>query len=148
MKLATKVVAKNILEERGVKIIKVTKHFQQQHQHKQILQCHRCGNVGHTSNNSRTPWKKISEKKEKTKDKDKKPPEKDNPLESAHYVVAHCNLGIEEVFSTSFSSWNDTWLLDIGATCHMTFRKDFFETFSDQISGVVYFAGKSQLKPS
>lgn len=30
----------------------------------------------------------------------------------------------------------------------MTFRKDFFETFSDQIYGVFYFADNSQLKPS
>ena len=30
----------------------------------------------------------------------------------------------------------------------MTFRKDFFETFSDQIDGVVHLADKSQLKPS
>jgi transposase InsO family protein len=30
----------------------------------------------------------------------------------------------------------------------MTFRKYFFETFNDQIDGVVYFADKSQLKPS
>ncbi|XP_059063603.1 uncharacterized protein LOC131856201 [Cryptomeria japonica] len=37
---------------------------------------------------------------------------------------------------------------DTGATCHMTFRKDFFETFNDQVDGVVYFADRSQLKPS
>ena len=30
----------------------------------------------------------------------------------------------------------------------MTFRKHFFETFSDQIDGVVNLADKSQLKPS
>jgi hypothetical protein len=62
-----------------------------------------------------------------------------------YYVVAHCNLGIEEVFSTSFSSWHDTWLLDTGAICHMTIRKEFFET-SDQINGLVYFADKSTFR--
>ena len=30
----------------------------------------------------------------------------------------------------------------------MTFRKDFFETFSDQIDEVVHLVDKSQLKPS
>ena len=30
----------------------------------------------------------------------------------------------------------------------MTFRRDCFETFSDHIDGIVYFANKSQLKPS
>ena len=30
----------------------------------------------------------------------------------------------------------------------MTFKKDFFETFSDQIDRVVHLADKSQLKPS
>ena len=61
-------------------------------------------------------------------------------------MVAHCNLEIEEDFGPFFS-WNDIWLLDTGATCHVTFRKDFFETFSDQIDGVVHLVDKSQLKP-
>ena len=30
----------------------------------------------------------------------------------------------------------------------MTFRRDLFETFGDQVNGVVYFADKSQIKPS
>ena len=30
----------------------------------------------------------------------------------------------------------------------MTFRKDFFGTFSDQIDGVLHLVDKSQLKPS
>jgi hypothetical protein len=47
-----------------------------------------------------------------------------------------------------FSSWHDSWILDTGATCHMTFRRDLFEKFSDNIDGVVYFADKSQIKPS
>lgn len=96
--------------------------------------------MGHSASLCRTPWEKIRDKKEL-------PPDKGNPPESAHYVVAHCNLGIEEIFSTSFSSWNDIWLLDTGATCHTTFRKDFFETFNDKVDGVVYFANRSQLKP-
>ena len=29
----------------------------------------------------------------------------------------------------------------------MTFKGDFFETFSDDIDGVIYFADKSQIKP-
>lgn len=29
----------------------------------------------------------------------------------------------------------------------MTFKRDFFETFSDDIDGVIYFADKSQIKP-
>ena len=102
--------------------------------------CYRCGKTGHTTSYCRTCWDKIVNKKEQLQNKG-------NPPESENYVVAHCNLGIEEAFSTSFS-WNDIWLLDTGATCHMTFRKDFFETFSDQIDGVVHLADKSQLKTS
>jgi hypothetical protein len=30
----------------------------------------------------------------------------------------------------------------------MTFRRDFFETFSNHIDGIIYFSNKSQLKPS
>ena len=29
----------------------------------------------------------------------------------------------------------------------MTFRKEFFETFSDQVDGIVHLEDKSQLKP-
>ena len=44
-----------------------------------------------------------------------------NPPDSAHCIVAHCNLGINEI--TSLSSYKDYWSLDTGATSHMTFRK-------------------------
>ena len=98
-------------------------------------QCYRCGKTGHTTSYFRTSWDKIVNKKEQVQDKG-------NPPKSAHYVVAHCNLGIEEALSTLFS-WNDIWLLDTEATCHMTFRRDFFENFSDQIDGVVHLAVKT-----
>ena len=39
-------------------------------------------------------------------------------------------------------------MLDSGATCHMTFRKDFFEELTENFDGAVYFADKSKLKPS
>ena len=70
---------------------------QQQHQNKdkQSIQCYRCGKMGHNANFCRTPWENICDKKEKNQYKDKKPSEKGNPLESAHYVVVHCNLCIE-----------------------------------------------------
>jgi hypothetical protein len=48
---------------------------------------------------------------------------------------------------TSLSSYKDCWLLDIGATSHMTFRKDCFEELNETIDGIVYFADKSSLKP-
>ena len=107
-------------------------------------QCYRCGKIGHTASYCRTSWDKNFNKKEQVQHKGN---DKGNPPESAHYVVVDCNLGIEEAFSTSFS-WNDIWLWDTRATCHMAFRKDFFETFSDQIDGVVHLADKNQLKPS
>ena len=48
---------------------------------------------------------------------------------------------------TSLSSYKDCWLLDTGATSHMTFRKDCFEELNETINGIVYFADKSSLKP-
>lgn len=94
------------------------------------------------------PWDRIkqerNEGKGKTIDKGK-----GKALESAHYVVAHCNIGVtEDLFNASFASWKDDWLLNSRATCHMTFRRDFFEEFTDNVDGVVYFVDKSKLKPS
>ena len=115
---------------------------------KSNLHCTRCNRDGHDASKCRTPWNKIeqhrNQDKGKTNDKDKgKAPE------SAHYVLAHCNNGVtEDLFDVSFTSWRDDWLLDSGATCHMTFRKDFFEEFTDKVDGAVYFADKSKLKPS
>jgi hypothetical protein len=37
-------------------------------------------------------------------------------------------------------------LLDTGATCHLTFQRDFFEEMNDNLEGVVYFAYRSNLK--
>jgi hypothetical protein len=54
----------------------------------------------------------------------------------------------EDLFNTSFASWRDAWLLDTSATCHMTFQRDFFADFNDNVDGIVYFADKSSLKPS
>ena len=51
------------------------------------------------------------------------------------------------MFNTSFASWRDTWLLDTGATCHMTFGKEFFEELNDNVHGSAYFVDKSSLKP-
>ena len=48
---------------------------------------------------------------------------------------------------TSLSSYTDCWLLDTGATSHMTFRKDCFEELNETINGIVYFADNSSLKP-
>ena len=94
------------------------------------------------------PWERIeqeiNEAKGKTHDKDKVKEPK-----STHYVLAHCNNGVtEDLFDVSFNLWRDDWLLDSGATCHMTFRKYFFEEFPDKVDGEVYFTNKSKLKPS
>ena len=47
---------------------------------------------------------------------------------------------------TSLSSYKDCWLLDTGATSHMTFIKDCFEELNEKIDGIVYFADKSSIK--
>ena len=65
-------------------------------------QCYRCGKTSHTASYCRTSWDKIVNKKEQVQDKGN---DKGNPLESTHYVVAHCNIGIDEVSSN-------------GGTCH------------------------------
>ena len=73
--------------------------------------------------------------------------EKGKATEFAHYIVTHCNIGENELFNILFAFYKDAWLLDIGATCHMTFQRDFFEYFSDNVDGIVYFLDKSSIKP-
>ena len=68
---------------------------------------------------------------------------KGRALESAHYIVAHCNIGVTEyLFNTSFSSWKYSWLLEIGTTFDMTFQRDFFEYFNDNVEIKFYFVDK------
>ena len=112
------------------------------------IHCTWCNRDGHDSSTCKLPWKiivqDINEAKGKNHDK-----RKGKALESTHYVVAHCNIGvIEDLFNASLASWKDVWLLDLGATCHMNFQRDFFEEFSDNVYGAVQFENKSKLKTS
>ena len=49
------------------------------------------------------------------------------------------------MFKTSFDSWRDAWLLDIGATCCMTFLRDLFEDLNDNVHGAIYFVDRASL---
>ena len=86
------------------------------------------------------PWDKIEQERNQPKDKTKDK-EKGKAPESTHYVLAHYNIGVnEDLFNASLASWKNDWLLDSGATCHMTHRKYFFEEFTDNVDGAIYFA--------
>ena len=75
----------------------------------------------------------------------RKKDDQDASKSSDSCIVAHCNLGINEM--TSLSSYKDCWLLDTVATSHMTFRKYCFEELNETIDGIVYIADKSSIKP-
>ena len=63
--------------------------------------------------------------------------------------MAHCNIGVnEDFFNASLASWKNDWSLDSRETFHMNFRRDYFEEFTNNVDGVVYFVDKSKLKPS
>ena len=67
----------------------------------------------HTAINWRTPWEKINEKREKLSQKrEKTPPYIEKPSEFAHDIVVDCNFNINYIFSTTFFSWKDSWILD------------------------------------
>ena len=86
----------------------------------------RCNRDWHDASTCKLPWDRIGQEinQEKGKNHEK---DKGKAHESTHYVVAHCNIGvIEDLFNASLTSWRNDWLLDSGATCHMTFRKDSF----------------------
>eukprot|EP00253_Pinus_taeda_P008830 PITA_08830 len=109
----------------------------------------RCKRDGlHDASTCKFPWDRIEQERNQPKGKtnDK---EKGKELEFTHYVVAHYNIGVnEDLFNASLASWKNDWFLDSRETCHMTFRRYFFEEFIDNVDGVVYFADKSKLKPS
>ena len=75
---------------------------------------------------SGTPSKTDNQKKDDNKNQDAS-----KYSNSTHCIVAHCNLGINDM--TSLSSYIDCWLLDTGATSHMNFRKDCFEELNETI---------------
>ena len=82
------------------------------------LQCKRYGKTGHTSDQCWASWDSIKDKPNQKKD------DQDASKFSDSCIVAHCNLGFNEM--TSLSSYKDCWLLDTGATSHMNFRKRLF----------------------
>eukprot|EP00253_Pinus_taeda_P023217 PITA_23217 len=59
-----------------------------------------------------------------------------------------CKLPWEKIEQERNEAKGKTHDKEKGATCHMTFRRDFFEELTDNVDGVVYFADKSKLKPS
>eukprot|EP00253_Pinus_taeda_P014298 PITA_14298 len=105
------------------------------------LHCIRCKRNGsHDASTCKLPWDKIEQQRNQQKGKTDDTYKGKAP-ESAHYVVAQFNIGVnEDLFNASLASWKNDWLLDSGATCHMTHRKDFFEDFIDNVYGAVYFA--------
>ena len=83
------------------------------------------------------PWDKIEQKRNQEKGKAHER-DKGKAHESAHYVVAHCNNGVtRDLFDVSFTSQRNYWLLYLGETCHTTFRKYFFEEFTEKFNRAV-----------
>jgi hypothetical protein len=61
------------------------------------LHCTRCKKNGsHKVDDYRVPWDKIKQDRQNKKEDKGKPtePTKGNPLESSHYIVVHCNIGV------------------------------------------------------
>ena len=91
------------------------------------MHCIRCNRDGsHDASTCKLRCERIEQERNQPKGKtnDK---EKGKAPKSAHYVVAHCNIGVnEDLFNASLASLKNDWLLHSGETCHVTFRRDFF----------------------
>ena len=68
------------------------------------LQCKRCGKTGHTSDQCWASWDSIKDKQNQKKD-DNKNQDASKSSDSTHCIVAHCNLGINEI--AYLSSYKD-----------------------------------------
>ena len=108
------------------------------------MKCKRCGKIGHTTDQCWASWDSIKDRHNQKKD-DNKNQDASKSSDSSHCIVAHCNLGINEMIL--LSSYTDCWLLETSATSHMNFRKYYFEELNETINVIVYFADKSSLKP-
>ena len=76
------------------------------------MHCIHCKRDGsHDASTCTLPWDIIEQERNQPKGKtnDK---EKGKAPESAHYVVAHYNIGVnEDLFYASLASWKNDWLL-------------------------------------
>ena len=91
------------------------------------------------------PWDSIKGRNDQNKEEENKNQEAGKATDSAHCIVANCNLGINEI--NSLSSYKGCWMLDTSAISHMTFRKYCFEELNDIENDIIYFAKKSSLRP-
>ena len=103
---------------------------------RQFLYCKRCGRKGsNEAHECKLSWQKIESFKGnsfKKKDKTKVCNDKSSDDNISGAAQFSCDsdgdqyvLIVLECASTS--SWYDTWILDTGATQHMTFRRDYVE---------------------
>ena len=92
---------------------KVDKHYQGGRLDLHSVHCNRSG---HDASTCKIFWDRIIQ--EINEEKGKSPnPGKGKAPESSHYIVAHYNIGVtEDLFNSSFDSWKDAWLLDLGET--------------------------------
>ena len=68
------------------------------------FKCKRCGKTRHTTDQCWASWDSIKDRHNQKKD-DNKNQDASKTSDSVHYIVAHCNLGINEM--NSLSSYKD-----------------------------------------
>ena len=90
---------------------------------RQDLHCICSSRNGHVASTCKLSWDRI--KQERNEEKGKTPDlGKGKAHESAHYIVAHYNIGVnEDMFNNSLASWKYAWFLHTDAAYHMTFHK-------------------------
>jgi hypothetical protein len=100
---------------------KAGRHNQGERSNLHYTRCERNGS--NEENDYKFPWKKIKYRQNQKEDKGKTSDlVKGKTLEFTHYIVSHCNIGVnKDLFNTSFSSWIYAWLLDTSDNYHTTF---------------------------
>jgi hypothetical protein len=114
--------------------------------------CRQCNRVGHYAEDCRTPNDKLPKfKQHSTSTQYANANDQDDDQSDFEYVFTALQQSESRALMASNysfqSEYEDAWLLDIGATQHMTFRRDLFWSFHECKLNSIFLADDTMHTP-